>query len=158
MRRALLLPACLLVLGVVAGSASAEGRSITAIGSVNIAVSKSVAQNEAAIRAAVQTARAKAGPAAVAAAKAEALLLATAAGMTLGTLTSVAEIPPSPFGPFAYGADGTFGPGKYCGTIRTPVFKTVKGVRKRTGKFRSRRGCRVPSQVGLSVSVTYSAT
>lgn len=96
MSRALLLPVCVLLLGVFAGSASADGRSITALASVNVAVPKNVAQNDAAIRAAVQSARAKAGPAAIEAAKAEAQRLATAAGMTLGTLTAVAEVQPLP--------------------------------------------------------------
>jgi hypothetical protein len=67
-------------------------------------------------------------------------------------VVSVAEPPPSPFfaGPVgaAYRAEGTFGPGRYCGRIRTPITRrTADGRRARTGRFRSHFGCRLPGEV-----------
>jgi hypothetical protein len=133
-------------------------RSITALATANIDIDKHVAQNDAAIKAAIDAARRKAGPAALTAAQAEAQRLAAAAGFTLGALISVAELPPSPFGPFSYGLDGTFGPGKWCGTIRTPIFRHTKsGRRVFTHRFRKHHGCRVPAEASTTVSATYAA-
>jgi hypothetical protein len=112
----------------------------------------------ASIAAAVERAEAKALPEAIADAKANAAALATAAGVALGPLLSVSNTPASPyFGPF-YGVQGTFGPGQYCGTVRTTVFKTGKdGKRHRVGT-RSRRSCRVPRSVSQSVELTFAQT
>ena len=131
---------------------------MTGIGTAEADVVKPKKLSSPTIRAAVDVARRKAAPAAVAAAKAEAQRLAAASGLTLlGDVLNVAEQPATPFGPF-YGVDGTFGPGKYCGTIRTPIFKrNSKGRRVFTHKFRSHFGCRVPPEVVLTVAVTFAA-
>src|SRR3954449_8858932 len=101
--------------------------------------------------AAVDAARDRAIPLAIANSREEAQRLAAAGGLTLGPLVSVSAppprpvcrrpprpgaLPPGPLGwvpepqpsPFfggplgaAYGAEGTFGPGKFCGQIRTPI-------------------------------------
>ena len=152
--------AVLLVALALPTTASAEvTRSVTAIGSAMATVTPA-AQTDASIKAGIADAQAAAGPRAVAAAKAEAQRLATAAGLTLGALVSVTEQPQSPyFGPFPYGIDGTFGPGKWCGTIRTPILKKVKGGgRRRTGRYRTAHGCRFPHQVQTNVSATFAAT
>ena len=53
-----------------------------------------------------------------------------------GAIVSVSDAQTSPYGPFGF--YGTFGPDRFCGTVRTAVFRTDKatGKRKRVG-FRS---------------------
>lgn len=146
-----------LAAAVPASAADPPARTVTAVASASVKVKKDVAQTDAAIGAAVEAARAKVGPAAVANATEEAQRLAAAGKLTLGPLISIAESPPFPFGPYApYGVDGTFGPGKFCGTIRTPIFhKGKNGRRVFTHKFRSHPGCRVPPQVTATISATF---
>ena len=85
-----------------------------------------------AIAAAVEAARNRAIPLAIASAREEAQRLAAAGGLTLGPLVSVSEPEPSPFfgGPVgaAYGAEGTFGPGRFCGQIRTPIRRRTRAA------------------------------
>ncbi len=146
-----------LTAAVPAFAADPPTRTVTAVAAASVKVQKDVAQTDAAIAAAVEAARAKVGPAAVANATEEAERLAAAGKLTLGPLISIAESQPFPYGPFAaYGLEGTFGPGKYCGAIRTPIFRKGKnGRRVFTRKFRSHHGCRVPAQVTATISVTF---
>lgn len=155
----LLATALLLPAAASAQSPSGE-RTITALGSARVKVQRPAKLSSPTIAAAVDAARVKATPAAVANAQARAQLLASSAGMTLGALRSISEGTPSPFvaPPFVYGVDGTFGPGKYCGTIRTPVFKRNKAGRRVVTKVRRRFGCRVPAYVATSVSATFAAS
>jgi hypothetical protein len=146
-----------------AAAAAPPGKSITAVATARIEIDKAkVAKNSKAIGAAVEAARARAVSAAIVAAREEGVRLASAGGLALGELWSVEELAPSPFGPFyggAYGADGTFGPGKYCGTIRTAIFhRTANGRSVFTHRFRSHFGCRVPSEVSQTVSATFAAS
>jgi hypothetical protein len=144
--------------------APAPGRTITATAAGRVTVNRDVAQNSKAIGAAVEAARNRAIRVAVANAREEAQRLAAAAGgMTLGALVSVAEPQPSPFlggpGGGAYGTEGTFGPGKFCGRIRTPIRRRdARGVLRNTGRFRTRFGCRVPSEVAQTVSATFAVS
>jgi Protein of unknown function (DUF541) len=143
--------------------APAPGRTITATAAGRVTVNRDVAQNSKAIGAAVEAARNRAIRVAVANAREEAQRLAAAGGMTLGALVSVAEPPPSPFfggpGGGAYGTEGTFGPGKFCGRIRTPIRRRdARGVLRNTGRFRTRFGCRVPSEVAQTVSATFAVS
>ena len=80
-----------------------------------------------------------------------------AIGLTLGAIVSVSDAQVSPYGPFGF--YGTFGPDRFCGTIRTAVIRTDKatGKRKRVG-FRTRHTCRVPSTVTSSLTVTFAAS
>ena len=122
--------------------APAPQRTITAIGAGRVTIDEDVAKNSKAIAAAVEAARKRAIPLAIANAREEAQRIAAAGRMTLGAVLSVAEPQPSPFfgGPIgaAYGAEGTFGPGRYCGQIRTPITpRTADRRRVRTGRFRS---------------------
>jgi hypothetical protein len=76
---------------------------------------------------------------------------------------AVSEPQPSPFfgGPVgaAYGAEGTFGPGKFCGRIRTPIRRRIAtGQLRSTGRFRSDFGCRAPSDVAQTVSATFAVS
>lgn len=138
---------------------SAPPKTVTALATASVAVARPVHLSNATIRAAVATARTNAGPAAVANVRAEAQRLASAAGLTLGALQSVAEQAGFPFGPFGGLVDGTFGPNKYCGTIRTPVFKRDKhGHNVFQHRFHSHVGCRVPPSVAVSVSATFAAS
>ena len=83
--------------------------------------------------------------------------LARLAGLTLGAIVSISDAPASPyFGP--YGFYGTFGPDRFCGTVRSPVFRRgADGKRRRVGT-RTRRVCRVPPIVTSSVTVTFAVT
>ena len=139
----------------------APARTITAVAAGRVAVDRDVAKNSRAIGAAVDAARDRAVRLAIANAREEAQRLASAGGMALGALVSVSEPQPSPFfgGPVgaAYGAEGTFGPGKFCGTIRTPIRRrTASGRLQFTGRFRTHFGCRIPSEVSQSVSATFA--
>ena len=126
-------------------------------------VPRDVAQNSRAIRDAVDAARDRAVRLAIANARDEAGRIAAASGLTVGALVSVAEPPPSPFfgGPAggSYGADGTFGPGKFCGTIRTPIRRrTASGTLRPSGRFRSHFGCRIPPEVSQLVIATFAVS
>jgi hypothetical protein len=155
---------CLLVASTVAvllpASAHAQtpgpDRTIQATGVASVKVkAPSDRTHEAPIRAAVETAEEKALPRAVAEARSKATDLAKLSGLTLGAIVSISDSGSSPYGPFFY---GTFGPDRFCGTIRTPVFKRGKdGKRHRVGT-RTRHTCRVPPTVTSTISVTFAAT
>lgn len=115
--------------------------------------------SNASIAAAVEAAEKAATPLAVSDGQARAKKLAELTGMTLGALLAIAEASPSPYGVFGpFGRPGTFGPGRFCGTVRTPIFvRTKRGTRKRVG-FRTRRVCRVPPEVSASLTMTFGAT
>src|SRR4051812_14525528 len=143
--------------------APAPARTITATAAGRASVNTPVAQNSKAIAAAVEAARNRAIPLAIANAREEAQRLAAAGGLTLGPLVSISEPAPSPFfgGPAgaAYGSEGTFGPGKFCGRIRTPVRRRdARGVLRNTGRVRTRFGCRVPGEVAQTVSATFAVS
>lgn len=155
----------LLLAGVVAGLAfpAAAGAqapapaTVEAYGTGAVKPAPKDEKSNTSIAASVQVALDKALPRAVADARAQAQELARAAGLTLGALTAVSnESQPSPFfSPF--GQEGTFGPGRFCGTVRTPRYRTVDGKRVRVGT-RTRRTCRVPATVTRTVKLTYSAS
>jgi orotidine-5'-phosphate decarboxylase len=95
-----------------------------------------------------------------AAAREAATRLAAASGLTLGGIVSVSDAPVVPFyyGPY-YAYTGTFGPGKFCGRIRTPIRRrTASGRLRFTGRFRSHFGCRIPSEVSQTVSATFAVS
>jgi hypothetical protein len=156
---------CLLVASAIAvllpASASAQtpgpDRTIEATGVASVKVkAPSDRTHEAPIRAAVEAAEEKALPRAIADARSKAAELARLSGLTLGAIVSVSDTAASPYGPFGF--YGTFGPDRFCGTIRTPVFKRGKdGKRHRVGT-RTRHTCRVPPFVTSTVSVTFAAT
>jgi hypothetical protein len=115
-------------------------------------------RNNASIQRAVDEAEAAALPRAFEAARLRAADLARLSGLTLGGIIAVSDVPASPYGPFGFGPfEGTFGPGRWCGTIRRPVFRRVDGRRRRVGT-RTRRVCHFPPEVYVSVTVTYAAS
>lgn len=141
-------------------AADPPGKSVTAVASARAKVEKKgVARNSRAIGAAVEAARADALTAAIAAAREEGARLAAAGGLVLGELWSVDELAPTPFGPFGggYGSGGTFGPGKYCGIVRTAVFRRAPDGRRIGTPGRQRFTCRFPAEVMQTVSVTFAA-
>jgi hypothetical protein len=135
----------------------APARSVTAQGIASVKVrAPADRKHEAPIRAAVEAAEAKSLPAAIANAREKATDFARLTGLTLGAITSVSDAQTSPYGPFGF--YGTFGPDRFCGTIRTAVIKKGKdGKRHRVG-FRTRHTCRVPANVTSIISVTFAAT
>jgi hypothetical protein len=156
---------CLLVASSVAAMLSpasalaqqpAPDRTVGATGVASVKVkAPSDRTHEAPIRAAVEAAEKKALPRAVAEARSKAVDLARLSGLTLGAVISVSDTSSSVYGPFFY---GTFGPGRFCGTIRTSVFRRGEdGKRHRVGT-RTRHTCRVPPTVTSTVTVTFAAT
>jgi hypothetical protein len=126
----------------------------TGVASVKVKAPKDRA-HEAPIRAAVEAAEDKALPRAIADARSKAADLARLTGLTLGAIVSISDAAALPYGPYFY---GSFGPDRFCGTIRTPVFKRGKdGKRHRVGS-RTRHTCRVPPTVTSTVSVTFAVT
>ena len=152
--------AVLLLAPSASAQAPAPANTITAIAAGRVAVDRDVAQNSKAIGAAVEAARSRAVRRAIANAREEAARMAAAGGVTLGALQSVAEVQPNPFfgGQIggAYGGDGTFGPGKFCGTIRTAVRRRDASGRLRTVRTRAHFGCRIPGEVVQNVSATFA--
>jgi type IV secretory pathway TrbL component len=132
-------------------------RCLVASAAICVLVAPKDRTHEGPIRAAVEAAEAKALPHAMAAAREKAAALARLSGLTLGAIVSVSDAQTSPYGPFGF--YGTFGPDRFCGTVRTSVFKTDKttGKRKRVG-FRTHHTCRVPSLVTSSLTVTFAAS
>jgi hypothetical protein len=132
------LAAALLAAPAAHAQAPAPAQRITAVAAGRAPVNRDIAQNSKAIAAAVEAARNRAIPA-------------------------VSEPQPSPFfgGPVgaAYGAEGTFGPGKFCGRIRTPIRRrSATGQLRSTGRFRTLFGCRAPSDVAQTVSATFAVS
>src|SRR3954453_20310628 len=118
------------LLGVAAPAASAQAPpTITATGSATAKPDPSDRQSETSIREAVEAANAKALPKAIADAREHAGELATAAGLKLGPLVSVADGTANGY-PFIY-AFGTFGNGHFCGQARNFHSVVRNGVRRR---------------------------
>ena len=159
-RRALVASAAICVLSASTAHAQtpAPERTVAAQGVASVkVVAPKDRTHEGPIRAAVEAAEAKALPHAMTAAREKATTLARLSGLTLGAIVSVSDAQVSPYGPFGF--YGTFGPDRFCGTVRTAVIRTDKttGKRKRVG-FRTRHTCRVPSTVTSSLTVTFAAT
>ncbi len=137
---------------------SATGPTITATGTGQAPVTPQDRHNSASIAAAVKAAGQAAVPLAFQAAHDQAVRYAQIAGLTLGAVQSISDTQNGngayvPYGPFG----GPFGPGQYCGTVRQPVFRMVKGHRKLIRVKRVYR-CFVPRFASLSVSLTYNAS
>jgi len=142
-----------------AAQAQAPAKSVTASGIGTVAVKPDDKTSNASIKAAVEAAEAGAQPKAIAAAREDATRLATASGLTLGGIVSVSDVQSAPFyyGPY-FPYTGTFGPGKYCGTVRTSHLKHLANGKTKRVLGKSHRICRVPPNVTVSVSVTFAAS
>ncbi|MCW2982893.1 MAG: hypothetical protein JWR63_463 [Conexibacter sp.] len=146
-------------LAAVASAQDAAPRTVVAAGTGTIKVTPKDAKDNASIVAAVAAAQTKALPAALKDAQDQAGQLAAAAGLTLGQLLSISN-QASPQGGIFYGpyypTTGTFGPGKFCGTVRTRSVTIGKDGKRHVGKAHTHRTCRVPQVVQRSVQLTYA--
>jgi uncharacterized protein YggE len=113
--------------------------------------------SNASIKKAIEQARTKAVPLAIADGRARAATLSQLAGIPLGALISIAEAPASPyFFPGPFGEEGTFGPDEYCGTVRTRIFRRDAQGRRRAVGTRTRRLCRVPRYISAGLTLVFS--
>lgn len=141
-------------------AASAPQRTLVAAGVGTIKVTPKDAKDNDSIKAAVADATAKALPAAIQDARTQAGQLAAAAGVTLGPLVSVSNEAQPALGGVYYGpiypATGSFGPGRFCGTVKTRSVHVDKNGKRHYGKAKARRVCRVPSVVQRAVALTFA--
>ena len=146
--------------GLLAAPAPAQqpaAKSVQVLGVGEADVKPSNRRSNASIQRAVDRAEAAALPRAFRAADVRAAELARLSGLTLGEIIAVSDVPASPYGPFGFGSfEGTFGPGRWCGTIRRSVLRRVDGRRRRV--TRTRRVCHFPPEVYVSLTVTYAAS
>ena len=159
MRRRLVISAGLLAALSAAPSAVAQApaapETVTATATARVDVQRPTRLSDRTIAAAVERARRDLAPEALVLVRREAVALGYAAGVRVGRLISLQDSPLGPFGPFDYQAQGTFGPGRFCGQVARVRVRTVNGQRRRV-RVGSRRTCRVPPQVSRTVSATYA--
>jgi uncharacterized protein YggE len=131
--------------------------TITVTGSAQVTPKPRDRKREASIKKAVADARRAAIPLAIGNGQGRAATLSKLSGIALGKLISIAEAAPSPFYyPGAYGEDGTFGPGKYCGTVRSAIVRRDAQGRPHVVGRRSRHTCRVPRVVSANLILVFS--
>jgi uncharacterized protein YggE len=149
---------CLAAVAQAQDTAPAPQRTLVASGTGQAKPTPKDRNDNASIAAAVEKAEAKALPLAVADARAQAQALAGATGVTLGALLSVSNGATANgfYGPVYYGFNGTFGPGKFCGTIRSRRSTVDANGKRHLGKLRTRRVCRVPPTVQRQVALTFA--
>jgi uncharacterized protein YggE len=152
------LAGCLAAVAQAQDAASPPARTLVASGAGQVKPAPNDRNSNASIRAAVEKAEAKALPLAVADARAQAQQLATATGVTLGTLVSVSNSGTTNgfYGPVFYGANGSFGPDRYCGTVRSRSVRVGADGKRHVGKLRTRRVCRVPNTIQRVVALTFA--
>ena len=142
---------------VLAAPAAAQERTITAVGTASMRPVPENARSSDSIRDAVRTARAEVLTEAFSRGRLRAAELSRQSGLPLGSLLSVAEGGGAPA--FYYGSpfgeEGTFGPGRFCGTVRRPVVRTDARGRRRVVGRRTTRQCRIPT-VSASVTLTFA--
>src|SRR4051794_5691369 len=149
--------AAMLCLAVAPAAARAQDRTIVAGGTGQVTVTPNDRKSNDSIAAAVKKAYDAALPKAIADAREEAGELATAAGVTLGPLVTVSNVAAQPFYGGIFGGPelGTFGPGKFCGTVRTAIIRPTKSGTRRVGT-RTHHACRVPSSITRAVTLTFA--
>jgi hypothetical protein len=133
-------------------AATPAGRALVADGDAAAAVRPRNRRSSASIRRAMDAARLAAAPVALAEARADADRLARGAGIPLGALFSIAEVRR----PFDDWSAGPFGPGRFCGTIRRPIFRRDPATgRTRIVRRVSERRCYFPTTLSVGLRVTY---
>jgi hypothetical protein len=132
-------------------AAAPNGRALVATGLGDARVRPRNRRNSASIRHALLAARLGAAPAALTDANRDAASFAAAAGTGRGALFSIAEVR-RPYDELA----GSFGPGRYCGTVHRAIFRRdpVTGRRTRVAT-RPERGCFFSSTSSVTLRVTY---
>ena len=114
-------------------------RTVVAHGTGQVDVERPRRRTDASIERVARVARTAALPLAVNAARADAIRLARAAGVTLGKPIGVERMT----SPYGYGfdeAEGAFGPGQWC------------------RRWRGRRRCHVPSRIAVRITLTVAAS
>ena len=157
-----------------ASSALAEGETVVAYGTGQIAVTPTNPTGETSIRTAIAEAQAKATPAAIADARAAAQRIADATALTLGTVFKVEQ----QVNPYLIGGFGGFGGGfssiafsggvvsgpfngKFCGIVKRPITKRIKvnsKVKIKVVRRVKERKCFVPASIVTTLQVTFRAT
>jgi hypothetical protein len=137
------------------GPTSDEGvREVSATGS-GVAPVDVARRTSPAIRHGLRAARLAATPPAAEAARASAQSAARGSGITLGPLFSVTEAT----NPFGYGYDpllGVFGPGQFCGAVRSVTVEGGSGGR-RIVRHRRKRRCFKLSRLTVRLEAKYLA-
>jgi uncharacterized protein YggE len=143
-----------------AAQSPAPPNTITVTGTGVVKPAPQDRKSNASIAKAVRDAEAAATPLAIADGRARAANLAGLAGMTLGQLIAITEGATSPFGFYGpvYGQQGTFGPGKFCGTVRVPIFRRTANGGRKLVRTRTRHTCRIPPQVTATLGMTFATT
>ncbi|MFL5827947.1 MAG: SIMPL domain-containing protein [Thermoleophilaceae bacterium] len=128
---------------------------VTGLGQGSVAVTPRDPRDNRSIRDAVEAARRAAIPKAIAEAKESAAAQAQAAGLALGAVVSIGENRA-----VSYGIEfAPFGPGRYCGVVRQPIFERVSGSRRRKiVGFKKSRRCVVPRSANASFYVKLTAS
>lgn len=140
-----------------AGAQAPAPGTVTASGSAVVTPTPVDRRSERSIARAVEEAQAEVLPLAIEAARERAGALARASGLVLGALVAVGDQGSIPYGPFgSYGAEGTFGPGRFCGNV--PRYRTTRLATGRIRRTRigTRRTCRIPRTIGTTVSVVFA--
>ena len=115
-----------------------EVRTIVGHGTGTVEVARPLRRSDASIERVAAIARRQALPEAVASARADAIRIARATGMSLGKPIGV-EREISPYG-YGDASEGTNGPGQWCWT------------------HRGRRRCHVPRTISVRVTLTVAAS
>ena len=156
-RRSLLLWPLIVVLLGAAPALADQPKTVTATGTGQTLVVPKDRKSNASIKAAVDAAKKASVAGAITQAHEYASEYAKSTGLTLGAVISVSDAQSGNFygpGNFFF---GPFGPNQFCGTLRQPVFKVVKGHRKVVGTKKVHR-CIVPRFAYTTVTVTYGAS
>jgi uncharacterized protein YggE len=140
-----------------AQDATAPQRTVVASGYGIAKVTPKDPKSNASISAAVEKAEKAALPVAFKDAQTQAGELAAQAGIALGALVSISNQPSGGvfYGPFGANT-GSFGPGIWCGDLRSRPSTIGKDGKRHYGKVRTRRVCRFPSTIQRSVQLTYA--
>lgn len=149
---------CLAAVANAQAPAATPDRTLVSVGTGTVKVTPKDRTSNPSIVAAVEAAETKALPAALADARDQAGKLAAAAGVTLGPLVSLSNTSTSGgifYGPY-FPTTGTFGPGKFCGNVRTRSVTIGRDGKRHLGKLRTHRTCRIPSVVQRSVQLTFA--
>jgi hypothetical protein len=155
---AVLLSSCVVALLTAAPAIAAQTSSVTATGTGQARVLPKNRHSNSSIQTAYEAARKAAIASAISDAHGYALDYAHGVGLTLGPVVAVSDQQTSGFyGPGSQAFLGPFGPGKFCGTERQPIFKRVKNRQKVIG-FKKVHRCIVPAFAYTTLTLTYSAT
>jgi hypothetical protein len=136
--------------------AGAETITAQGLARVDVEVAKGDRDDNAAIRTAVEAARAAGIPLAVDSARKNAQELGAATNLTVGAVQAVDDSVFTGYGP-PYPYYGPFGPDQFCGVVTRRRRTRTSDGRLVTRRVRQRR-CYVPREVTTALSVTFAAT